>query len=316
MTDLDPEIAAFADALSSDWASHPPLSGLSMTEGRAVAEKVRARWTAGGPVMAERRDLTIDTEDGPIGIRLHRPHGAPAQGAPALLYVHGGGFVTFSLDTHDRLMREYAGAGGFVVIGVDYPLSPEARYPVALDRIVALVRWLAERGAELGVDGSRLVIGGDSAGGNLSLATAMRLRDHGQGERLRGVLSNYGAFSGVVSDEAEAAHGNGVLASVDMVAYFEHYCGAADGAADPYAAPLYATDFAGLPPVFLAVAEHDVLAEQSHAVAERLAEAGNAVVLEVYRGATHSFLEAMSVSALARRAIADGTHWVAARLAG
>ena len=177
---LDPEIQTFVEAMGKAWASHPSFTTLPLAEARRVAEIVRAPWTAGGPAMARTEELAVPTGQGPLRIRIYDP--GALHPAPALIYLHGGGFTLFSIDTHDRLMREYAAAGGFVVIGVDYPLSPEARYPKALDMIVGLVDWLAINGKSIGVDPRRVAIGGDSAGGNLSLATCLRLRDRDGGE--------------------------------------------------------------------------------------------------------------------------------------
>jgi acetyl esterase len=199
------------------------------------------------------------------------------------------------------------------VLGVDYPLSPEARYPAALDQIVELADWLHAGGAEkLGIDPTRLAIGGDSAGANLSVATALRLRDRGTADLVQGMLLNYGAFATECSDEAEARFGgpDAVLQRAEMNHYYEAYLGA-DGVAEPeaYAAPLLA-DLAGSPPAFLAIPECDLLAEQSYAMADRMKDAGVDVTSVVYRGATHSFLEAMSVAQVARQAIEDGANWV------
>jgi len=311
---LDPEIASFVKEMQRAWASHPPFMTLPLEEARAVAEKVRAPWRQGGPAMAETFERTIATDAGPLRIRVYDPgSGKPA---PALLYLHGGGFTLFSLDTHDRLMREYAAAGGFVVIGIDYPLSPEVRYPVALDLTIGLIDWLAAHGAEIGVDAGRLAIGGDSAGGNLSLAAAMRLRDRGAPDRLKGLLLNYAALGAPPSDEAEARHGGpgSVLDRAEMEYYFGNYIGEAGHTLDdPYARPIIG-NFTHLPPAFLVIPECDILSEQSFALRERMALAGIDVTSEVYRGATHSFLEAMSVAEVARRAIADGAAWVKARL--
>jgi acetyl esterase len=313
---LDPEIALFVERLAAAWAEHPPFATLPIAEARAVAEKVRAPWREDGPVMASTTEHLVPTSTGPLRVRVYDP-GIPAP-APALIYLHGGGFILFSIDTHDRVMREYAAAAGVAVIGVDYPLSPEVRYPRALDQIVDLVDWLhRDGGQQLGIDPERLAIGGDSAGANLSVATALRLRDRGAAGKLKGLLLNYGAFGIGCSDEAEERFGGegAVLQRAEMDHYFMSYLGADLLAqADPYATPILA-DLRGLPPAFLAIPECDLLSEQSFEMAERMAEAGVDATSVVYAGATHSFLEAMSIAEVARRAIADGARWVKDKLA-
>jgi acetyl esterase len=139
-------------------------------------------------------------------VRIHFPRNVEAP-APALIYLHGGGFTLFSIDTHDRLMREYADAGQFAVIGVDYPLAPEHKYPVALNCLVDLLLWLRDHASEWGIDTARLAMGGDSAGGNLSFASFLQLRDLGQDQLIKAILSNYGGFTSVISDESEARFG-------------------------------------------------------------------------------------------------------------
>jgi acetyl esterase len=309
--EIDPQISIFVERLSKAWAEHPPFMSLPIEEARLIAEQVRAPWRENGPEMAQTSEHLIPTSGGPLRVRLYDP--GLELPAPALIYLHGGGFILFSIDTHDRLMREYAAAGRFLVLGVDYPLSPEARYPAALNQIVDLADWLQENGPKmLGVDPARLAIGGDSAGGNLSVATALRLRDRGTPVRLKGLLLNYGAFGVECSDEAEARFGgpNAVLQRTEMNHYFEAYLGGAGmNDPEPYAEPLKA-DLHGLPPAFLAIPECDLLSEQSYAMADRMAAAGVDVTSVVYRGATHSFLEAVSIAEVARRAISDGANWL------
>ncbi|HVK80773.1 MAG TPA: alpha/beta hydrolase fold domain-containing protein [Verrucomicrobiae bacterium] len=311
---IDPELQAFNDAVSADWRKHPPLETLTPPEARAVAEQVRARWTKGGPGMASTHEHLVQTEKGQIRVRIYVPRERNTP-APALIYSHGGGFTLFSIDTHDRLMREYAAAGGFTVVGVDYPLAPEAKFPIALDLVTERVRTLHRDGARFGIDGERLALGGDSAGGNFAVSACLRLRDRGELPIVKALLSNYGGFAVGCSDEAEAEFGgpNAVLARDESYYFFGNYLNHPDEARDPYACPINA-DLRGLPPIFLAIAECDIVAEHNVAMAQRFRDAGVDAASKIYRGATHSFLEAMSVSALAREAIGDGARFIAHRL--
>ncbi|MCP3730908.1 alpha/beta hydrolase fold domain-containing protein [Sphingomonas sp. MG17] len=311
---LEPGIRRFLDEMRAEWRNHPPFETLSFPEQRQVAEQVRARWTSGGPVMARTTDRVLDPGAGELPLRIYLPEGV-AEPAPALVYLHGGGFTLFSIETHDRLMREYAAQGGFAVIGVDYPLAPEAKYPVALDRIEALMLWLHANGRELGIDPDRLAMGGDSAGANLSFATTLRLRERGLHGIVRAILSNYGGFSARLSDEAEAKFGGpgSIMDRAEAEQYYANYLNDAGEADDPFACPINA-DLTGFPPVFLCIPECDIVTEQSVAMDARLRAAGVETASKLYRGAIHSFLEAMSVSALAREAIADGADFVASKL--
>ena len=143
--DLDSDIRRFQREVAAAYGRYPDFDRLPLSERRRIAEDVRAPWAAGGPVMASTEDHHV----GPHGvrIRIHRPDDRPV--LPVLVYVHGGGWTMFSLDTHDRLMREYAARAGVAVMGIDYSLSPEAKFPVALDEIVSAIRctWAAGPGS-------------------------------------------------------------------------------------------------------------------------------------------------------------------------
>jgi len=312
--DIDPDIRRFVAETSAAYAAGGVFAELSFPQQRQLAETVRAPWRAGGPVMARTVERLVPTPHGPVRVRIYDPSGRNKQ--PALIYVHGGGWTLFSLDTHDRVMREYAAAAEVVVVGVDYALSPEARFPVALEQVTAVVRWLTETGAEQGIDPKRLAIGGDSAGAALSLGAALKLRDEGRGELLRGLLLIYGAFDNRWSAEAAGRYGGPayMLSAAELGAFWTNYLGSPEDADNPLARLMIA-DLHGLPPVALTVPECDILAEQSLALAERLRDAQVSVRLDVYPGATHSFLEAVSIAPIAARAIADGAAWLSQQLA-
>lgn len=311
---LDPQIRHFVSALADGWAQYPDNGSRSIIEMRRIAEIVRRPWREGGPVMAATSEMLLPTRRGDVRVRVHRPS-AEMAAQPALIYLHGGGWTMFSLDTHDRIMREFAARAGVVVIGVDYALSPEAKFPYALKQVIDVVQWLHANAPALDIDASRLAIGGDSAGANLSAAAAIALRDAGAGQLLRAMLLIYGCFTDESSAEAIAnfgAEGN-LLTSAEMDAFWVNYLVRREDALQPLAAPLRAR-LNGLPPAFLIAGQCDLLAEQSRAFAKSLSAAGVDAQLNEYPGATHSFLEAMSVAAVADRAIADGAAWLRTRL--
>lgn len=304
--DVDPDIRRFVVAMNRGYAQFPDFATLPLPQRRAAAEVVRTPWRSGGPVMAS----TQETEIAGCRARIHYPSRSDAP-QPALLYIHGGGWTMFSIDTHDRLMREYAARAGMVVIGIDYSLSPEARYPVALDEIVQAHRELRARAGELGILAQAIAIGGDSAGANLAVAASLRLRDHGE-PLPAAMLLNYGAFDPAPTASYARYDGPDYMLTVaEMGGFWRNYAGEPATLDDPLIAPLRA-DLAGLPPAFLAIPECDILADSSRAMAERLAAVGVAVDMRVYSGATHSFLEAVSISALAQMALDDAARWLTA----
>jgi acetyl esterase len=229
-----------------------------------------------------------------------------------LVYLHGGGWTLFSLDTHDRVMREYAARSGATVVGVDYALSPEAKFPKALEQTVGTVAWLsAGGGSEIGADGARIAIGGDSAGGNLAVATALKLRDAGKGSVLRALLLSYAAVDPECSPQAIAQYGGPafMLEGEEMRRFWANYLASAEVAKNPYACPARA-ELRGLPPAFLTIAQCDLLAEQNLAFAAALRAAGVATEAVVYPGTTHSFLEAVAIARVADRALEEGSKWL------
>ena len=311
---IDPDVARFVAAIIEGSARYPDFASRPLAERRAIIEKVREPWRSGGPAVARREDLAIPFGDRSVRVRVLANDGDGLR--PALVYLHGGGFVLLSLDSHDRLMREYAAAGDLVVIGVDYSLSPEARFPTALNEVIAVVDWLAEAAPGLGVDPTRIAIGGDSAGANLALSTCLALRDRGGNQPIAGMLLNYGFFDADFATESQRRDGEpgGMLTRDELADFLDQYFEPGASRDDPLALPGLA-DLHDLPPSFHVVAGRDPLADCDRSVAERMAAAGNAVEMKIYAAATHSFLEAMSISALAREAIADSAHWLQHNLA-
>ena len=303
-SDLDPDIQFFVESVKARSAELTGGRPVTLAERREIAERVRKQWAAGGPEMAHTETLTLPGSD--LRVRIFVP--AQVQAAGTLLYLHGGGWTLFSVDTHDRLMREYAERTQCAVVGLDYSLAPEHRYPRALNDVIACTQWLRGHGAAHGLDASRLIIGGDSAGGNLALAAALKLRDTSQ-PGAAGLLLNYA----VLDTEARASYtrfdGPGyMLDASEMRGFWRDYLGT-DTIDAPYARVLTA-DLGGLPPTHLCIAGCDILLDENLALRERLREAGVPVSARVYDGATHSFLEAVSISECARDAMDHAASWM------
>ena len=318
MTDdprMDPEMAAFSAmmALRTQPIELPsPPRSASFDEPRRLNDEPQAFLAEGGPAMAETREFWWPIRGRRLLLRLHRP--ARDANLPVLVYLHGGGWVWGSLDSHDRLMREYAAAAGCAVLGVDYALSPEAVFPQALEECAAVLRHLAREGAALSLDTSRILLGGDSAGANLAVATALLDSQAAAPVPLRGLLLNYGVFDHelVNSTYREFADGYG-LTLAKMRFYWDAYCPEQLARLSPLVSPLRG-ELSRLPPTLLHVAELDVLAAENHAFAERLRRSGVELEMQVFPGTVHSFLRAVGRVGAADRAVAAAGTWLRRRI--
>ncbi|WP_417584703.1 alpha/beta hydrolase fold domain-containing protein [Pelagibacterium sp.] len=306
---LDPELLGFINGISAAYGRFPNFETLDIPAQRRVAEHVRAPWAKGGPRVFRSTNRVI----GQLRTRIHCPRPGPL---PALVYLHGGGWTFFSVDNNDRMMREYASRAGITVIGVEYPLSPETRFPNQLTLLADFVRLLANRGEEWDIDPTRLAIGGDSAGANLALGTAMTLRDCDYGDALCAMLLNYGAFDARMGSESYKRFGDGryIPTAAEMDALWSNYVRDPAQRLDPFVSPVLA-DLAGLPQTFMTISALDVLRDENLVVKSKLQAAGVAVSGGLYPGSIHSFLEAASVSSLAVKALSDGASWLTQKLA-
>lgn len=220
---------------------------------------------------------------GQVPLRIYTPSAQAL--LPALVYFHGGGFVFGDLVTHDETARRLAVGADAVVVAVDYRRAPEAPFPAAVEDAEAATRWVARHATELGADPSRLVVIGDSAGGNLAAVVARRLRDAGD-VTLAGQALIYPATDMVEAPyPSREANAEGYGLTTAEVAWFGHqYLGAGDPARvdatvrrHPDASPLRAADLSGLPPAFVLTTEYDPLRDEGEAYAQRLREAGVSV---------------------------------------
>ncbi|MFL5284441.1 MAG: alpha/beta hydrolase [Rhodopila sp.] len=310
----DPEMAAFTAEQEAAAAAYPPVKvTLPLAPHRRVNDLLGKLTAAGGPVMAETTERFVEARGRRIFCRVYRP--ATDRILSTLVYFHGGGWVWASVDTHDRIAREYATAAPVTVVSVDYALSPEAKFPQALEECAEVVRFVADQGAAWGLDIERLIIGGDSAGGNLALATALLLRDTG-GPALRGIVATYPVCDSRFGTESYRAYGDGAygLSTERMEFYWSVYVPHDIDRLHPLAAVLRA-DLSGLPPVIVQLAELDVLRSEGEALVARLRAAGVAVETETYPGVVHGFLRATGSVRKARDAVAKAGAWMR-RVAG
>ncbi|MDJ0610694.1 MAG: alpha/beta hydrolase fold domain-containing protein [Kiloniellales bacterium] len=308
---LDPQMAA---ALGKSQDLAPGLTAipdLPIPELRRLYAEERRFWNADRPEVARVFEDKLPGPAGDIPIRIYHP--SERTDLPALIFLHGGGWIMGSLDTHDKIMRVLALESGFAVVGVDYSLAPEHRFPTALDETLAVVGACATLGGDWGLDPARLAVGGDSAGANLSLAALFECRD--RGPTLSAGLLYYGAY-GLQDSASRRLYGGPEdgLSTRDLDYYRDCLVRSPADRADPRI-DLLTRDPAGLPPLFIGAAALDPLLDDSRALAELAAAAGVPHDLTVYPGVLHGFLHLSRMVDLARSALEDGARWLSSQLA-
>jgi acetyl esterase len=283
---VDPQVQVLLDAMAAVDAT--PLHHLSPPEARAAYEALAAA-RATTDEVAGTEDHTVPTPSGDVPLRLYRPHRTADGPAPVVVFFHGGGWVIGSIASHDALCTALAARSGAVVASVEYRLSPEAPFPGPLDDCLAATRWVVDHAGGLGVDPSRLAVAGDSAGGNLAAAVALRARDEG-GPALAFQLLLYPVTDHSFSQASYTSNGEGYFLTADAMRWFSaHYLGGA-AATDPLAAPLHASDLTGLPPALVVTAEYDPLRDEGEAYGERLRAAGVPTEVQRHDGMIHGFV--------------------------
>jgi acetyl esterase len=282
---LEPASQAFVEAT----AEPPFLYELTPAEARAVLDDVQAAPIDKLPV--QERWITVPAEVGDVRVRIVQPPDAVGT-LPAILYMHGGGWVLGNAGTHDRLVRELAVGARAAVVFVEYDRSPEARYPVAIEQGYATARWITREGAANGLDAECIAVAGDSVGGNMTAALALMASDRGDvrfvHQSMYYPVTDAGMDTGSYAQCAEGYF----LTARSMEWFWDAYAPDVDRRAEPYASPLRASDegLAGLPPALVIVDEADVLRDEGEAYAARLRKAGVAVTTVRYDGITHDFM--------------------------
>jgi acetyl esterase len=317
---VDPQIQVLLDR----GTGVPATNTLSVAEARKLYE-ARSALMAPPAEIGAVKEQNIAGPGGALRLRIYRPlsHGpsplgpSPLGPLPLLVFFHGSGFVLCSLDTHDGICRNLCAGAGCIVVSVDYRLAPEAKFPAPLDDCVFATRWAADHADELGADGSRIAIGGDSAGGNLAAATALRLRDEG-GPALCGQLLIYPVTDFHTPGTAsyrDNAEGYGLTRDT-MIWFWNHYLADPADATNPYASPLRATILARLPPALVVTAEFDPLRDEGEAYAEQLRAAGVPARMSRWDGMNHGFFFWVGVVDKAGAAMAESCAWLREAFAG
>jgi acetyl esterase/lipase len=308
---LEPAAQALADATSTP----PFLFDLGPAKARKVLEDLQA-----GPIDKPAIDeewITVPADVGDARVRLVKPQGATGL-LPAVVYMHGGGWILGNAATHDRLVRELAVGAGAAVAFVEYPNAPEAHYPVAIEQGYATAQWIMREGASKGLDGARMAVAGESVGGNMSAALALMAKDRGDVRFVH--ASMYYPVTDAAMDTAsydEFATGY-YLSRESMEWFWDAYIPDHEQRHEIYASPNQATveQVAGLPPTYLCVDEADVLRDEGEAYAAKLRAAGVDVTTVRYDGVVHDFmlLDSLSQTRATRAAIAQATAMLRAAL--
>ncbi len=286
---LDPQARVLLDLMMARGV--PPVHTLEPVEARRLYLERRFFTQPEPPTVGAVQDLDIPGPAGAIPSRLFMPCGATGA-MPVLVYFHGGGWVIGDRDTHDVLCRQLCVAAGCAVLSVDYRLAPEHIYPAALDDCLAATRWVQQQGATLGLDATRIAIGGDSAGGNLAAVVAIVMRD-GAAAAPAPVLQLliYPATDMRALAPSHQHNGQGYLLTSDSVAYYRrHYIADPASWSDWRLSPLLAPDLTRLPSALILSAGFDPLRDEALQYADALSAAGNRVQYLCFERQIHGFI--------------------------
>ena len=269
---------------------------LTLAEQRTLYDQLCAHFRRERPVAVTTYDFAV----GNVRCRLYRKSATATP--PAMLYLHGGGFILGGLDSHDDICAEICDCTGIAVIGAEYRLSPEHIFPAAFEDCWLVLNHLARDGAAVHLDPAKIIVGGDSAGGNLAAALALKSRDEG-GPKLMGQVLIYPGLGGDMSKGSYFSQANAPgLSRADIEYYRNIYCGpeGSPGYASKYAAPLQETDYRNLPPAFLVAARLDPLHDDCNEYAARLEADGVRALVRHEPKLVHAFLRARHMSDPAR----------------
>jgi acetyl esterase len=282
-------------------------AGMPVAQARAQSRLEAAVVSARPPIpMARTESIELPGPAGPLPGRFYVPLGvAVGVPMPLLVFYHGGGWVIGDLDTHDGVCRFLAARAGVAVLSIDYRLAPEHPFPAAVEDAMASFVWAAENAATLGVDPSRIAVGGDSAGGNLATVVSVLARDAGRPRPAMQLLI-YPVIDSDRERPSRKLFAEGFMLTEADIDYFEpRYLPPGSNIYDPRVSVLRTPDLAGLPPVYLTTAGFDPLRDEGEVYALALREAGVSVALRRHPGLVHSFANQTAISRTSRAAMLE-----------
>jgi acetyl esterase len=286
---LDPDAAAVFKAFQE--AGRPPYETVSPNEARELYLKARIVSNPEPPELESVAPLAIPSPTGPIPARVYAPKTLRKTNglAPCLVFFHGGGWTIGDLDSHDVVCRKLADEGQLIVISVDYRRAPEHKFPAAVDDAIAATKWVANNSKQLGVDAPRLMVGGDSAGGNLAAVVAIAARD-GDGPAIAGQVLIYPAIDFAMTHPSHSEPETSILLTHSVIRWFrDNYLNDTADVGDWRASPARARTLIGLPPAYVLTAGADPLRDEGDEYAMRLKEAGVPVTYRTFPGQFHGF---------------------------
>jgi len=281
-----------------------PFETMSVAEARAEFDAILPMLGGRALAVGEILDRTVDVSTGRLRIRLYRPAASVARLLPTILWFHGGGWTTGSLEAYDLPCRFICARTGCALIAVDYRLAPEHKFPAAIDDAVGVYRWLAGQAVALGIDPARIVLAGDSAGGNIAAVAARLLRAEPRPPCLQWLI--YPVTDLAMESPSYNSCGQGfLLTHAEMTWFRSHYLGDLSQVADPRASPLRADDLSGLPPALVYTAAFDPLRDEGQAYADRLVAAGVKTIHREFDSLIHGFVGMRGALQAAARAMDD-----------
>jgi len=299
---LHPDAKMVCDLIVA--SGRPPIETLTPPQARQAYLASRQVLQPDPEPVAEVAALEAVGPARPIPLRFYRGQGcAKDSPQPAVIFFHGGGWVIGDLESHDQVCRALANATSCILIAVDYRLAPEHKFPAAAEDAIAATQWIASNAGRLGIDATRLAVGGDSAGGNLAAVVAIAARDQG-GPRILSQFLVYPAADMSVDWPSAERHAEQLpLTRAAMNWFIAHYLRSAADKADWRASPLRAESLKGLPPALIVTAGFDPLCDEGQAYAKALVAAGVPVVHELFAGQIHGFLSMGRIVADSQRLI-------------